>query len=275
MKILILLFALQCVIINSFSQSFSKERITHLRKSVVRISIKNDKGITISSGTGFFVKEGYILTCFHVIIPAIFDDNNLVRKKILNIYIELTDGRKFEANISKKIISKPSDAQRYDYCILFADIPNREHEWLKIGDFNNAPEGAEIYTSGYPLGINEQCIAKGLLSTKFNDTIIKRDEAWMDITLNRGNSGGPIIMIGTSIDEDEVIGIVDHGLTPGGKAMEDMEKYFTKQNKSPAGIYESGVRASDVFEIFSNVLSNCSLGVNACVSINYCKSVLY
>ena len=87
----------------------------------------------------------------------------------------------------------------FDFCLLSIKSGTRKTAFLKLGDFNNVREGDEIYTCGYPLGMTHQFISKGILSSKYLNNKIRielfgkgfdmaRQEALLDITLNRGNS---------------------------------------------------------------------------------------
>lgn len=41
-----------------------------------------------------------------------------------------------------------------------------------------------------------------------------REVAWLDVTMNSGNSGGPIVLMGEEPEGDKVIGIASFGLNP-------------------------------------------------------------
>lgn len=270
---LLLLFVFQPLI---KAQSLSPERIAKIKSSTVKVTIPNLN----SSGTGFFFnKEGYIITCWHVIEPAVIVDSILKNRRNKNIYVELNSGEKIEYTIAAYFLQAGyQNAVAYDYCILVPlKSQKRIFPFLKLGNFNLTSEGQEIYTCGYPLGIPQQFVSKGIISTKYIDSsniIIKdyktkilmpREQALLDLTLNRGNSGGAIVKLGETFNDDEVIGIADFIINPMGSEADQLIKKFDQSY----GISLQGVDPNFVFSKFTKILSSMSIGVSGCVSIKY------
>src|SRR5690606_15167195 len=92
-------------------------------------------------------------------------------------------------------------------------------DFYKIGNYKTVSEGQEIYTCGYPFGIEQPITSFGLISSKwqqpikFNDSLsINRDVAWLDLAMNKGNSGGPILVKTDNPDSDFVVGIATFNL---------------------------------------------------------------
>lgn len=265
-----------------FAQSLSPERVTKVKDCTVKITIEGSN----ATGTGFFVNSnGTLLTCWHVIEPAIVrDPQTHTITDIKKIFIHLSSKEILEVGISKIFFNKSYvQAIAYDYCML--SPLNKQHSifpYLKIGNFNNTPEGQEVYTCGYPLGINQQFISKGILSTKYVDssnsvvrngqlTKMPRSQALLDLTLNKGNSGGAIIKIGQTVNDDEVIGIADFIINPiGGNAEELIEQL--QQNSG--SVFISGVDTNNMFANIIQLLNNTSIGVSGCISINHFLSDL-
>lgn len=267
-------------------QSLTQERVEKLKNAVVKITIEGDP----STGTGFFVAEtGEVLTCWHVIQPSIVLDSNGTVVGARRIYIQLRNGNKIPMGIMMEFISKPyfnMVAVSNDFCILIP-LPNALSEkitFLKIGNFDDINEGDEIYTAGYPLGLPYQFISKGILSTKYIDSSltyhkkgnpdvkVKKYVALLDLTLNKGNSGGPIIKIGKTIEEDEVIGIANFLINPFG---ENAEKLNEAMNKDKVNYFlSSGVSLTESMKLFSNAIIYSSNGISGCVSINHFSQLL-
>lgn len=264
-----------CFLINQYiyAQSLSIERVNKIKSSTVKVTIDSSDKV----GTGFFVSaEGILLTCWHVIAPAIYIDSSK-KIKIRKIFIELNTGEKFEYGIREDMAGKKNiDAILFDFCILIpVENPNRSFPFLKIGDYNKITEGQEVYTCGYPLAIPQQFISKGIISTKYVDTIFltndpkirkPRNQALMDITLNHGNSGGPVIMIGESINDDVVIGISDFIINPIGQMADKLIDIF---NAGKGMVKFAGIDPNEVYILFTQFLNNTSIGVSGCVSINH------
>jgi len=137
--------------------------------------VKDESGI----GTGFFInKDGYILTCAHVISSAI------------SISISMPANGKdiFDAKIISCFPEK-------DIAILKLENKMNTH-YLKLGNSDKIISGEDVNAVGYPLGQEKLKITKGIISGR-EDTLIQTDTP-----LNPGNSGGPLLN-----DKDEVIGI--------------------------------------------------------------------
>lgn len=269
-----------------YSQSLSPERVAKIKSATVRITIDSSE----SEGTGFFINvNGFVMTCWHVIASSIVINQNVVH--IRKIFAQFNDGEKIEMALHPLMIGKDLlNAQSYDYCVL---IPinkiSHPYNFLKIGDFSTANEGEEIYTCGYPLGMYQQFISKGIISTKFIDSSIVytnkltgekrkvyRNVALMDLTLNNGNSGGAIIRIGATTNDDEVIGIADFNINPFGQNAEKIRDTLHINNTHQRGVYSTmgagGVNFTDAIELLSAAVSNMSNGMSGCISINHFTS---
>jgi S1-C subfamily serine protease len=272
-----LLFFFICSHIGN-SQSLTSERVAKIKRATVRITIANDN----SMGTGFFVDEnGYILTCWHVISPSIIINNNQI-VGVKQIYAELNDGSIIKVAIPMIFFGDPNlnkNAIGNDFCLLVPmDKILRRTDYLKVGEFDEVKEGDEVYTCGYPIGIRQQFISKGIVSTKYPETsivtynglrnAIPRSVALLDLTLNKGNSGGAIVKIGKTIDDDEVVGIADFIVTPMGgiadsliNSFDSSEKYFS--------VTMGGVDPVKTFSLMTKLISSLSIGVSGCISLDY------
>ena len=265
-----------------FSQSLGKTRVNRLNKSVVRISINN-----IPRGSGFFVSnDGWLASNRHVINNALLRDSTGIIRGILPIHAEFNNGERVKLGIMTYLLQEGNDeSEAYDYVLLKPTEPFKSSfEPLKLGTWQDVSEGDVIYTCGFPFGIKQRIISQGLFSTKWqeirsvgypSDTIplrnFKRNSAYLDLTTNKGNSGGPIIKLGDTPEEDVVIGIATFILSPYAKIAEDGAKFYNDlyvKNKEK-GITETKQRAI----IFSSLANN-SIGVSGTVSIDYLRLTL-
>lgn len=265
----------------TYSQSLGKERIERLNKSVVRILID-----TIPSGTGFFVNDkGWVATCEHVIKRAyVFDSITNKLKSLKKIYIEFQNGEKVEMGVKTTLLNNGyKKASIYDYSLLKVETtPKTDYKSLKIGNWTDIEEGDIVYSCGYPLGIKQRFISQGLLSTKWTDSIpwrennkvidtTSRNIAWLDLTMNKGNSGGAIIKLGKTPDEDKVIGIASFILNPYANTSEQIAKYLPKRG---VDMVSNGISQNQLLQILFEAVSNNSIGVSGCISIDYVSDVL-
>ena len=267
--------------IGVFGQSLTKARVDKLRRCVGKITIEG----STTSGTGFYISsDGSVLTCWHVIADAITADSlgNLIDKR--RIFFELPSGEKREMFIPLQYVRIPvfyKKAILYDYCTLSpAKWVSKKTDFFTLGNFDNIQEGDEIYTAGYPLGIHQQFVSKGILSVKFVDSTIadsvlnlpshKREAAFLDITINKGNSGGPVIRLGKTPSEDRVIGIADFQLNPLASNAAELNAQLKKVGQDFILDYgKVKVNLSEIFKLFANSIIYSSNGIGGCISINH------
>ena len=166
------------------------------------------------------------------------------------------------------------EALSKDYCIL--EVECKDLIPLPLGRFTDAYEGADVYLCGFPLGINQPVVSVGMLSTKWITSGYlnqggSREVAWLDITMNRGNSGGPIVLMGEEPEGDKVIGIASFGLNPFADPAEQLIEIV---RTFPGSAVLMGVDFKRFATLIGAALSSNSLGVSGCVSIDYLKSKL-
>lgn len=174
------------------------------------------------------------------------------------------------------LLAGNQEAVAYDYCKLNA-LTLRVSPFLKIGDYDDIQEGQEVYTCGFPLSIERPFVSKGMISTKYIDRLnsittnggekrMPRSQALLDLTMNPGNSGGPIVRLGKTIDEDEAIGLADFIVNPiGSKNANEIKNLLLKG----VGKYNlEGVDLNTALIYFTEVISGLSIGVSGCVSTN-------
>jgi S1-C subfamily serine protease len=157
--------------------------------SIVKIKVKsievdfshplNEYGTENSSGTGFFIKDNLILTCYHVVkysvdIEVIYNYKNNSRAKIKYIF--------------------PDD----DLAIIEIEKKFTDIKILKFKEIDGN-ENYDVFTIGFPLNSKTIKISKGIISG-YQDSLIQTDA-----TLNSGNSGGPLILYDGK--EPKIIGI--------------------------------------------------------------------
>ena len=134
-----------------------------------------------TSGTGFFISNNEILTCFHVISGAI------------NINILFKQTNTFNGKI-KYIF--PDD----DLAIIKLDNDVLDAKILTQQVISSRLSG-DVFTVGFPLSSTNIKITKGIISG-YQESLIQTDAA-----LNHGNSGGPLVIFDESDNTYKVIGV--------------------------------------------------------------------
>jgi serine protease Do len=256
----------------AFGQSLGRERVERLKQSVVNVYVDSE-----AVGTAFFItSDGWLLTCWQVASQALHGDETglHIQKKIT---VEFADGERVAiGGFASVLLDKDlMNAVGYDYCLMKVEkMPSRPVTPLLVGRFENAHDGDEVYTCGYPLGSEQQFISKGIISTKFKekyhtrlaygDTTLIRDAAWLDITMNKGNTGGPVILMGRTPAEDVVIGVANAVQSPFVKAADGIYAINHSSQSSPLSGPPSGEG-----QLTSKALMNSSFGISGCISIDY------
>jgi len=134
-----------------------------------------------TSGTGFFIANNQILTCFHVVsgavnIEIIYKQTNSLTGKIKHIF--------------------PDD----DLAIVELNNPVQESKILTFKIINTRFTG-DVFAVGFPLSSTNVKITKGIISG-YQESLIQTDAA-----LNHGNSGGPLVILDDSDNIFKVIGV--------------------------------------------------------------------
>ena len=176
------LFALVLFCVNFLSaQELLPELVKRVKPSAVAIETFDQKGNTVSRGSGFFVAADKIITNRHVI------------EKSSRVEIHLMDGRKF---VSKGVVAIDGEG---DLAILQVDIPKNSAIPLPI--VRNVPqEGESIVVIGNPFGL-EGSVSNGIVSAVRE---ISGYGKIIQITapISPGSSGSPVVNM-----SGQVIGI--------------------------------------------------------------------
>jgi hypothetical protein len=166
---------------SSLKAMTAQEVRARVGNAVVRIEVKLKSGSV--SGSGFIIDpQGLIMTNNHVIRDA------------TEITVYLGDGASYKGKVQGRDLLRDLAVVKIDA----KDLP-----WLKFGDVGQVASGSELLVVGYPLGIKDLSITKGLASAVRMDlgrnvAIIQTDSA-----INPGNSGGPLLNL-----QGQVVGVV-------------------------------------------------------------------
>jgi S1-C subfamily serine protease len=151
------------------------------------------------AGSGFVIDpRGYILTNFHVVAGA------------QTIEVILGDKTRFAA----KFIGAD---QRNDVALLKIDPKGKQLASLSLGDSGSLQVGQKVLAIGNPFGF-QSTLTTGVVSAlgrtvQTSDSTFIDDAIQTDASINRGNSGGPLINT-----HGAVIGINSAIYTPSGTA---------------------------------------------------------
>jgi serine protease Do len=153
-----------------------EEMIAQSRRSVVVVQEGDD------IGSGFFISPGgYILSCNHVVLHG-------DHFRVITGEGEVLEGKVYARD------------PQSDLAILH--VPGFEGPQMRFGDPTKIWEGQVVYALGHPLGL-DFTISKGVVSSR-NRMINDINYLQTDVSLNPGNSGGPVVN-----EEGDVVGVAD------------------------------------------------------------------
>ncbi|WP_162793486.1 S1 family peptidase [Runella rosea] len=280
--------------VSLLAQSLGKERVQRVKESIVALLINTSDDVSNKvyrgAGTAFFVNDdGYLATCYHVIENAIVYNNAGLKIGVRDIAIRTISGEVIPAEIELSFLNENRiEGLLYDCVLIKAKtLPKSKFSYLPLGNFGDIEEGDAIYTCGYPLGLPTHIVSTGILSTKFEElrkatssskpkTEVAqkvRNLAWLDLTMNRGNSGGPIIKLGSKPEDDYVIGIATFILNPYANEADNIANFIRLQNPN-SDLMINGVKSGKTTMLLAEAVANNSIGISGVVSINHLKAIL-
>jgi S1-C subfamily serine protease len=250
------------------SKNLMRQRVKQAKENTVRILV-NGKSV----GTGFAVAPGLIATNFHVVqqFSAVADEQTQVGYAS-NIEVQLQNGRVVTAMPHSSVLGTGlQTAVSNDVALL--TIPVKDLHPFKLGHFADIGEGDAVYIVGYPFGIEQPIINIGMLSTKWNASGYlgqggPRDVAWLDITMNKGNSGGPVLLLADDPAQDVVVGIANFNLNPFAQ---NAAKFARVAAAFPGNVMIMGINFKQFSTLIGAALASQSHGVGGCIAIDYVR----
>lgn len=223
------------------------------------------------AGTGFAVTKNIIATNFHVVqqvSPAVGGQTHITYAS--KIEVRLHDGRQLPATPHPSVQGSNLSA-RIGRDVTLLSVPDNNLKPLKLGRFADVSEGDRIYLAGYPFGIAQIVVATGILSTKWQTNAYlgqggARDVAWLDVTMNKGNSGGPVLLLAEDPARDVVVGIANFSLNPFAQKAEEFANVAAS---FPGNAVIIGVDFKKFSILMGAALMSQSHGVGGCVAIDY------
>lgn len=186
-----------------------------------------------SKGSGFFIGDQHVLTCFHVVAEATAQDSTLNWKFYPDLQVVIPSGE----TIGATAVSVPTQEDPSPYLKDFAIVklnnkPTKnfskvvlasDEETLKVGD--------EVVFSGYPLATPGMVTHRGMVSG-FDDSA---SLVFVQAPINKGNSGGAILN-----SQGHVVGIVS--MREGGisKGLKDLSVHIN-ETSSHGSVHFMGI----------------------------------
>lgn len=296
----VLLSVMWCLFLMPLSHVFAEEVgkiqsvISNVSNSVVMIYYKNENGYSVPLGSGFLISaDGFIATANHVVRRAGdegFELTNDKNGKVIKAELRFRDNLYCKDNNEKQyrvIVKTESNLQNtnaknavaFDYAILKIVDPERRFNYLEVGDYSKIQVGDDVIFAGFPLSRPNLIVQRGMVSAKYPDyaegqkEIDKQikvnalaDLLMVDGSINRGNSGGPVVDVKTG----KVVGVVNTkymGITP---KLEELRKLI--KEKKGVSIVLGGVDPKEgLLELINVIDTSMNVGLGGAVSIEYLK----
>jgi len=232
------------------------------RNSCVKISSKTGD----SAGSGFFISDDLIATCFHVIASISQNEQQIDWNIYQDLQITTITGENINANCITSPTQKDSSPLFQDFAVLklIKKPTNLKNYILQFSDkdIKTIKIGSDCYFSGYPLFAPALITHKGMISGIDDSGNI----ICIQGSINKGNSGGALIS-----DNGKVIGIVS--MREGGisKALEELTVYIENTEKQ-GSVHLMGVDPLQAIKATVKTLDTyISTGIGYARNIKYLK----
>jgi serine protease Do len=154
-----------------------------------------------SSGSGFFIGDQYVLTCFHVAAAISAQGNNINWKLHPDLQVILPSGEIIEATVISVPTQTDASPLMQDFALVkLKSKPSKSFTTLQLAsDKETSNVGDEVVFSGYPLATPGMVTHRGMVSGHDDSSSI----IFIQTPVNKGNSGGALLNA-----QGNVIGIV-------------------------------------------------------------------
>lgn len=216
------------------------------------------------SGTGFFVRDdGVLLTNHHVVTKFVPTPRGLISLvESSKILVETQAGTYQGTIIHSRASTHPWIEDYAVLRVVATDTPA-----LALGNYDLVCPGDEVMVLGYPLGIPHLSATRGIVSALYKwpshqAQLVRLRVIQLDMPVNLGNSGGPVLDARTA----DVVGIVTG--RPGAGIAERVE-----QLRQSPDVQRNPVLAH-ILELLKLSERYSSVGIGFAVSIEYARREL-
>lgn len=203
------------------------------------LELSRDSGVMLisqsrnSKGSGFFVGDQYVLTCFHVVAALSVQGSTVNWSLYPDLQVALPSGE----TIGATVISVPTEADPSPLIQDFALVklkskPSKQFAKVQLAsDKETLKVGDEVVFSGYPLATPGMVTHRGMVSGFDGSASL----IFVQASINKGNSGGALLNA-----QGHVIGIVsmrEGGISQGLNEL----KVYIDQTSSQGSVKIMGV----------------------------------
>jgi S1-C subfamily serine protease len=186
-----------------------------------------------SSGSGFFVADEFVLTCFHVVASIVVEDKSIKWSLHPDLQVVTPSGETIAANVVSIPAQTDASPLMQDFALVKLQAkPSKSYSILTLASEKEAPTvGDDVVFSGYPLATPGMATHRGMVSGYDESLSI----IFVQAPVNKGNSGGALLNA-----QGHVIGIVS--MREGGisQGLQQLQVYID-QTSSHGSVQLMGV----------------------------------
>jgi S1-C subfamily serine protease len=230
------------------------------RETTVQVTSKS-----MPSGSGVFVGEQVVLTCFHVVAALAADGPNVKWSLLPDLQVILPSGEKIDATVFS--VPTPGDPTPFSFDFAFMKLKTKPAAKVSVAQLASDKEvfgiGDDVVFSGFPLEAPGMVTHKGMVSG-FDPT---GSVIFVQASVNKGNSGGALFN-----SSGHVIGLISNregGLSTG---LNDLRVYIDKTS-SHGGVQIMGVDPLQATKAIIDTLDRyISTGIGYARAIKFSRS---
>jgi S1-C subfamily serine protease len=173
-----------------------------------------------SKGSGAFIGDQHVLTCFHVVADIKIQGTTVNWKLYPDLQVILPSGETIDATVLTIPTQTDISPLQYDFAILKLNSkPSKHFTKLQLAQEETLVVGDDVVFSGYPLATPGMVTHRGMVSGFDNSSSL----IFVQASINKGNSGGSLLN-----SQGHIVGIVS--MREGGisQGLDDLKVYIDK-----------------------------------------------
>lgn len=174
-----------------------------------------------SSGSGAFIGDQYVLTCFHVVASWSVQGSTTDIKIFPDLQVVLPSGETIDGTVVSVPTNDDPNPLQYDFAIVkLKHKPTNSFSKLQLAMMKESlMVGDDVVFSGYPLATPGMVTHRGMVSGFDNSSTL----IFIQASINKGNSGGALLN-----SQGHIVGVVS--MREGGisQGLDELQAYIKK-----------------------------------------------
>jgi S1-C subfamily serine protease len=238
-----------------------------------QIELSRESGVRIisrsgnSSGSGFFIGDQTVVTCFHVVAKLTIQGQTIDAAIYPDLQVVIPSGETIDATVVSVPTQSDPTPKNDDFALIqLKNAPKKAISKVVLATESEFPNvGDEVVFSGYPLGTPGMVTHRGMVSG-FDDS---RALIFVEAPINKGNSGGGLLNA-----QGHAIGIVCDRVGGISKGLGDLSAYIT-ETESHGRVAIMGVDPLQATKALIETLDTyISTGMGYAISIKFARDYI-